>query len=85
MSLLLRRVEGTEATYAAVFEPFLHRGAIREVRWLSRSLPDEGRIALVIEGDGWRDAWTIRAPGHRRQGESDVPADAARCEYDLHE
>jgi hypothetical protein len=70
-------------TYAAVFEPFLGRGAIREVRWLSRCLPDEGRIALVVEGDGWRDAWTIRAPGYRREGESDLPADAARYEYGL--
>ena len=83
MSLLLRRVEATEATYLAVFEPFLGQGAIRAVRWLGRSLADEGRLALVVEGDGWHDAWTIYAPGAPRQGEPDLPAGAVRYEYDL--
>ncbi len=69
MSLVLRRVTATEATFAAVFAPFAEEdpAAIRKVSWAEYSTPNQVGFSVLIEGDGIRDAWAVaergQAPG----------------------
>ncbi|HEU5329822.1 MAG TPA: heparinase II/III family protein [Thermomicrobiales bacterium] len=68
MSLVLRRAEASTATFAALFAPFSDEPVVRQATWTDRSAGGTTALTVLVEGDGWRDAWVVgsapRDPAH---------------------
>ena len=68
MSLVLRRAEAPSATFAALFAPFTGAPVVRQATWTDQSANGATALTVLVEGDGWRDAWVVgsapRNPAH---------------------
>jgi hypothetical protein len=68
MSLVLRRADATSATFAALFAPFTGAPVVRQAAWTDQSANGATALTVLVEGDGWRDAWVVgsapRNPAH---------------------
>jgi hypothetical protein len=59
VSLLLRRVTASAATFVAIFEPFVGQPTIRRVTWNEPEPAGGNVLGITVEGDVWHDAWQI--------------------------